>query len=84
MGGGNVDMWHDHMYVHYIQLQHNCCFSGTFTTILKQLPHVTTMQLFKKSNMVDYICMYDVYKLPYKRPIFNSFATIIQLIDFLT
>jgi len=35
MGGGNVDMWHDHMYVHYIQLQHNCCFSGTFTTILK-------------------------------------------------
>jgi hypothetical protein len=28
--------------------------------------------------------LYDVYKLLYKRPIFNSFATIIQLIDFLT
>jgi hypothetical protein len=31
----------------------------------------------KKSNMVDYICMYDVYKLSYKRPIFNSRIIII-------
>jgi hypothetical protein len=41
------------------------------------------MQLLKKSNMIDYICMYDVYKLMYRRPIFNSLATIRQLIDFL-
>ncbi len=33
--------------------------------------------------MVDYIYMYNVYKLPYRRSIFNSLATIIQLIDFL-
>ncbi len=36
--------------------------------------------------MVDYIWviyMYDVYKLSYKRPIFNALTTIIQLIDFL-
>jgi len=26
------------------------------------------MQLLKKSSMVDYICIYDVYKLPYRRP----------------
>jgi len=48
------------------------------------LPHATTMQLFKKSNMVDYICMHDMYKLPYRKPIFNSLGTIIQLTDFLT
>jgi hypothetical protein len=41
------------------------------------------MQLLKKFDMVDYICMYNVYKLQYKRPIFNSLAIIIQLIDFL-
>jgi hypothetical protein len=29
-------------------------------------------------------CMYNVYKLPHKIFIFNSFATIIQLTDFLT
>jgi len=28
--------------------------------------------------------MYNVYKLSYRRPNFNSFVTIIQLIDFLT
>jgi hypothetical protein len=32
--------------------------------------------------MVDYLCMYDVYKLLYRRPIFNLFTNIIQLIDF--
>jgi hypothetical protein len=42
------------------------------------------MQLFKKLDMIDYICMYNVYKLSYRKPIFNSLATIIQLIDFLT
>jgi hypothetical protein len=40
--------------------------------------------ILKKSNMVDYICMYDVYKLPYRIFIFNSLATILQLTDFLT
>ncbi len=40
------------------------------------------MQLLKKSNMVDYICMYDVYKLLYRKPIFTSPGTIIQLTDF--
>jgi hypothetical protein len=44
--------------------------------------HAITMQLLKKSNMVDYICMYDVYKLLYKRPIFNSLVTMIQQTDF--
>jgi hypothetical protein len=34
--------------------------------------------------MVDYICMYDVYKLLYKIRIFNSLVIIIQIIDFLT
>ncbi len=33
--------------------------------------------------MVDYICMYDVYKLSYRRPSFNSFVIIIQLTNFL-
>ncbi len=42
------------------------------------------MQFLKKLNMVYYIYMYDVYKLSYKRKKFNSLATIIQLIDFLT
>jgi hypothetical protein len=35
MGGGNVDMWHDRMYVHCTYLQHSHYFSGTFATILK-------------------------------------------------
>jgi hypothetical protein len=35
------------------------------------------MQFLKKSNMVDYICMYEVYKLPYRRLIFKSLVTII-------
>ncbi len=64
------------------QLQHSCYFNDTFIIVLKQLPHATIMQFFKKSNIVDYIYMYDVYKLLYKRSIFNSLATIIQLIDF--
>jgi hypothetical protein len=42
------------------------------------------MQLLKKSNMVDYECMYGAYKLLYRKPIFNSLATIKQLINFLT
>jgi len=46
MGNGNVDAWHDRMYVH-------------------QICHIITMQLFKKSNMVDYGCMYDAYILSY-------------------
>jgi hypothetical protein len=29
-----------------------------------------------------YICMYGVHKLLYRRPIFNSLATIIQLTNF--
>jgi hypothetical protein len=32
--------------------------------------------------MVDCMCMYNVDKLSYRRPIFNSIATIIQLTDF--
>jgi hypothetical protein len=42
------------------------------------------MQLLKKLNIIDYVCMYDVYKLLYKTPIFNLFVTIIQQTDFLT
>jgi hypothetical protein len=34
--------------------------------------------------MVDYICMYNVYKSLYRKPIFNSLAIIIQPIDYLT
>ncbi len=75
MDGGNVNMWHDCMYVHY-------CFSSTFIIVRKQLPHATIIQLLKKSNMVNYICMYDMYKLPYRRPISNSLTITIQLIDF--
>jgi hypothetical protein len=80
MGNGNVDTWHDRMYVHQILLvtyllhRWHICNSC----------HIITMQLFKKSNMVDYGCMYDAYILSYKKHIFNSLATIIQLIDFLT
>jgi len=59
------------------QLEHSCYFGGTFIMVLKYLLHAITMQLFKKSNMVHYIYMYDVYKLPYRIPIFNSFAIII-------
>jgi len=42
------------------------------------------MQLKKKSNMINYKCMYDMYKLSYKKPIFNSFTIIIQLTNFLS
>jgi hypothetical protein len=77
MGGGNVDTWHGCMYVYCTWLQHSCCFNDTFIIIIKQLPHATTIQFLKKSNMVDYICMYDVYRLSYRRPIFNSLVTII-------
>jgi hypothetical protein len=41
------------------------------------------MQFLKKFDMVDYVCMYNVYKLQYKKPIFNSLAIIIQQTDFL-
>jgi hypothetical protein len=41
------------------------------------------MQFIKNSHMVDYICMYDVYKLLYIKFVFNSFVTIIQLTDYL-
>jgi len=27
IGGGNVDTWHDRMYVYYTQLQHSSCIS---------------------------------------------------------
>ncbi len=33
--------------------------------------------------MVDYTYMYNVYKLLYRRPIFNSITTIIRLTNFL-
>ncbi len=82
MGGGNVDMWTCGM-IACMYIVFSCNIVVAFRTILKQLPHVITMQLKKNSNMGDYICMYDVYKLSYRRPIFNSLATI-QLIDFLT
>jgi hypothetical protein len=39
--------------------------------------------LKKVKNIVDHICMYNVYKLLYRRPIFNSLATIIPLTNFL-
>jgi hypothetical protein len=42
------------------------------------------MQFLKKSNMINYICMYNVYKLPYIKAIFNLFTIIVQLIDFVT
>ncbi len=70
-GQGMVEV----MYVSY--------FSDTFTTILKQLPHAIIMQFLKNSNMVDYICMYDVYELPYKRHIFDSLVITIKLTYFL-
>jgi hypothetical protein len=38
---------------------------------------------FKKSNMIDYECMYGAHKLLYRRAIFNSLVIIIQLFDFL-
>ncbi len=34
--------------------------------------------------MVDYKCMYDAFILTFRRSIFNSLATTIQLTDFLT
>ncbi len=38
--------------------------------------------MHKKSNIVDCECMYNAYKFMYRRPIFNSLAVIMQLIDF--
>ncbi len=84
MGGGDVDTWHDRMYVHCTLVTTYCYFNDRFIIVFKYLPHATIMQFLKKSNMVDYICMYDVYKLPYGRCIFNSFTTTIQLTNFLT
>jgi len=34
--------------------------------------HPIIVQFFKKLNLVDYERMYDVYKLLYKKLIFNS------------
>ncbi len=35
MGGGNVNTWHNHMYVDCKLIEHNCCFSDTFKIVLK-------------------------------------------------
>jgi hypothetical protein len=39
------------------------------------MQYAFTMQFLKKSNVVDYIHIYDVYKSPYKTPIYNYFVT---------
>ncbi len=83
---GVVEVWTcDIIACMYIvhQLQHSCCFNDTFIIVLKQLPHAITMEILKKSNMVNYICMYDVQKFSYRRFNFNSLTTLLQLIDFL-
>jgi len=55
-----------------------------YNIVVVLVAHAITMQLLKKSNMVNYIFMYDVYKMSYTKPIFNSLVTIIQLTNFLT
>jgi hypothetical protein len=42
------------------------------------------MELLKNQTWLTYECMYGAYKLLYRKFIFNSLATIIQLINFLT
>ncbi len=83
MGGGNVNMWHDRMYVH-------CTLVATQLLIQCHIYNNSKISAtckynasFEKSNTFDYICIYDIYKLLYKRSIFNSLATIIQLTNFL-
>jgi hypothetical protein len=71
---------------HVCTLYISCNIVVTLMAHLKHFQsncHMKFLQDLKKSNMVDYICMYDVSKLAYRGPIFNSFAIIIQLIDFL-
>ncbi len=53
------------------QLQSSCSLCNCLPTILLQLQYAYTMQLFKKSNVICYIRIYDAYKSPYKTPIYN-------------
>jgi len=59
-------------WLHVCTLYNNCNIVVTLVAHLQQFKNNCQMQFLKKLNMVDYICMYDVYKLLYKRPIFNS------------
>jgi hypothetical protein len=52
-------------------LQHSCWLKVTFTLVIMWLPHAIEVQLTKKSNMVDYIFMYDAFITLYKGPIYN-------------
>jgi hypothetical protein len=85
IGGGNVDMWHD-MYVHrmLVGTMGTSCVKSTFIIVLKYLSHVTTFNSSKNQTwLTTDVCMVRTnYHI--KDPIFNLFATIIQLIDFLT
>jgi hypothetical protein len=57
---------------------------SSFLEVLTSLHITTIMQLLKKSNIIDYICNYGVYKLSYKKHIYNYGATTKQLAYFLT
>jgi hypothetical protein len=70
------------MWTHGMYIVPNCNIIVILVAHLQQILSSYHMQLLKKSNMVDYMYMYDVYKLLYRRPIFNSLAIIIQLIIF--
>ncbi len=82
IGDGNTNMWHDCIYVHGLIVTQLLFWLHIYNNF-KVVATCNYNATFEKLNMIDYICMYDIYKLSYKKPIFNSLVTIVQLIDFL-
>jgi len=73
----DINLWIENNHMKWNVLSHMAFFvCAKFHTIAKKN---WIFQIFKKSNMVDYVCMYSVYKLPYKKSIFNSLAIIIRI-----
>jgi hypothetical protein len=71
MGSGNVYMWHDHMCWNYTlittYLLIGCCIYISCNVVATH----NQMQLVKKSNMIDYVRIYDVHVTLNKGPICN-------------
>ncbi len=67
--------------IHQLQKSYSMC--SLFLTVLTQLHITITMQFFKKSNIVEYMHKYGVYKLLYMKHMQNQSATIEQLVYFL-
>ncbi len=64
MDGGNANTWSNYTYMKVAcQLQKNCSMCMLFLIVQTQLYVTTTMQVLKKSNIIDYMSKYNAYKL---------------------